>query len=143
MVRRRHKAQDEVSFQLTPMIDMTFLLLIFDMVTQKITEQERSVPIRLPVAVTAATPEKVERDVNHGGIWKINPLADWTTEQVRDYLRRNRLPYNRLLDEGYPSIGCACCTRPVEPGADPRSGRWWWEQEGHKECGLHVRNWNI
>jgi phosphoadenosine phosphosulfate reductase len=94
-------------------------------------------------AATRGSLEKVERDVNHGGIWKINPLADWTTEQVRDYLRRNRLPYNRLLDEGYPSIGCACCTRPVEPGADPRSGRWWWEQEGHKECGLHVRNWNI
>jgi biopolymer transport protein ExbD len=63
MVRRRKRSQDEVSFQLTPMIDMTFLLLIFFMVTQKITEQELSVPVRLPIAPTAAAPEKVERDV--------------------------------------------------------------------------------
>lgn len=87
--------------------------------------------------------DKIERDHAHGGLWKINPLADWSSEDVRRYLKAHRLPYNRLLDEGYLSIGCACCTRPVEPGADSRSGRWWWEQEGHKECGLHGGNWTI
>jgi phosphoadenosine phosphosulfate reductase len=86
---------------------------------------------------------KVEQDAAHGGIWKINPLADWSTDDVLAYIKRHRLPYNSLLDQGYPSIGCACCTRPVDPGGDPRSGRWWWEQDSHKECGLHVRNWNI
>lgn len=85
----------------------------------------------------------VERDDSHGGIAKINPLAAWTARDIRDYLEKHRIPYNRLMDRGYPSIGCACCTRAVEPGEDPRAGRWWWEQPEHKECGLHVRNWSI
>lgn len=82
----------------------------------------------------------VEIDTAHGGIVKINPLANWTAQQVRDYTRDRHLPYNRLFDHGYPSIGCACCTRPVAAGEDPRTGRWWWEDPGHKECGLHVHN---
>ena len=86
---------------------------------------------------------KVEDDVNHNHILKLNPLADWSNEQIKDYVKTNRLPYNRLFEKGYTSIGCACCTRPVGPGEDPRSGRWWWEQDEHKECGLHVRNWSI
>ncbi len=86
---------------------------------------------------------KVEDDVNHNHIVKLNPLADWTNEQIKEYVKSHRLPYNRLFEKGYTSIGCACCTRPVTPGEDPRSGRWWWEQEEHKECGLHVRNWSI
>lgn len=94
-------------------------------------------------SVTRGGLAKVERDEAHGGIWKINPLADWSTEDVRRYIRDHRLPYNRLLEEGYPSIGCACCTRAVQPGDDPRSGRWWWEHPEHKECGLHIRNWSI
>lgn len=80
---------------------------------------------------------KVEQE--EGGRLKINPLADWTEEQVWDYLRRHRVPYNRLHDLHYRSIGCAPCTRPVQPGEDFRAGRWWWEQETKKECGLHVR----
>lgn len=78
-----------------------------------------------------------EEDEVHGGILKINPLADWTEEQVRSFVRERGLPYNRLHDAGYPSIGCAPCTRAVLPGEDPRAGRWWWERPEHKECGLH------
>lgn len=93
--------------------------------------------------VTRTAVRKIERDSAHGGLLKINPLADWSAADVQAYLLQHRLPYNRLLDRGYPSIGCACCTQAVEPGADPRSGRWAWEQAEHKECGLHVPNWNI
>ena len=81
-----------------------------------------------------------ETDEARGGILKLNPLAEWTDEQVRAYIRERGLPYNRLHDQGYPSIGCAPCTRPVAPGEDPRAGRWWWEHPEHKECGLHARN---
>lgn len=82
----------------------------------------------------------VEADAAHGGILKVNPLAGWTDAQVRDYVRDRNLPYNRLHDAGYPSIGCAPCTRAVLPGEDPRAGRWWWESPEHKECGLHGGN---
>ncbi len=85
----------------------------------------------------------VERDAAHGGIIKINPLANWTQQQVLDYTHAQHLPYNRLRDQGYCSIGCACCTRAIKPGENPRAGRWWWEAPEHKECGLHVRNWQI
>jgi phosphoadenosine phosphosulfate reductase len=77
-----------------------------------------------------------EYDALHG-LEKFNPLADWTEAEVWDYLRANRVPYNRLYDQGYRSIGCAPCTRPVLPGEDLRAGRWWWELAGKKECGLH------
>ena len=79
----------------------------------------------------------VEWDEAHGAI-KANPLADWTDDQVWDYLRAHDVPYNVLHDRGFLSIGCAPCTRAVEPGEDPRAGRWWWEQDAVKECGLHV-----
>ncbi len=81
----------------------------------------------------------VEIDEAHGGILRLNPLAGWTAEQVDRFLRDRGLPYNRLHDAGYPSIGCAPCTRAVRPGEDPRAGRWWWERPEHKECGLHQR----
>jgi len=83
--------------------------------------------------------EKIEIDKLNGGIVKINPLADWSSEQVWSYIHENNVPYNKLHDEGYPSIGCAPCTRPIRPGEDPRAGRWWWERENVKECGLHHR----
>jgi len=70
---------------------------------------------------------------------KINPLAEWTEEKVWAYIREHGLPYNALHDRGYPSIGCAPCTRAVLPGEDPRAGRWWWEAAEHKECGLHIK----
>jgi len=73
-------------------------------------------------------------------VLKIAPLADWTTQQVWDYIKANDVPYNKLHDQGYPSIGCAPCTRAVADGEDIRSGRWWWEQPEHKECGLHWDN---
>jgi phosphoadenosine phosphosulfate reductase len=79
-----------------------------------------------------------EDDAMHG-IPKFNPLADWSEGDVWDYIRANGVPYNALHDRGYPSIGCAPCTRAVEPGEDIRAGRWWWEQADHKECGLHRR----
>lgn len=79
----------------------------------------------------------VEIDAAHGGILKLNPLAGWTGGQVVSFLRERDLPYNRLHDAGYPSIGCAPCTRAVTPGEDPRAGRWWWERPEQKECGLH------
>ncbi|MCE2508691.1 MAG: phosphoadenylyl-sulfate reductase [Nitrosopumilaceae archaeon] len=75
-------------------------------------------------------------DAAHGNMLKINPLIDWSWEDVWRYIRENDVPYNSLLDRGYPSIGCEPCTRPVRPGEDIRAGRWWWEQ-GIKECGLH------
>jgi phosphoadenosine phosphosulfate reductase len=81
---------------------------------------------------------KVETDQGHGGIAKINPLIDWTHKQVWNYIRENKLPYNKLHDQGYPSIGCAPCTRAIKPGEDIRAGRWWWENPETKECGLHV-----
>jgi len=69
---------------------------------------------------------------------KFNPLADWSEENVWQYLRDHEVPYNPLHDQGYPSIGCAPCTRAIEPGEDVRAGRWWWENPDSKECGLHV-----
>jgi phosphoadenosine phosphosulfate reductase len=81
---------------------------------------------------------KVELDAAHDGIVKVNPLADWTREQVWAYLRSHRLPVNPLYDRGYTSIGCAPCTRPTRPGEDERAGRWWWEADPDRECGLHA-----
>ena len=77
-------------------------------------------------------------DYNHGEILKINPIIDWTWDQIQNYIKKNNLPYNTLLDKGYPSIGCEPCTRAIKPGEDLRAGRWWWEQGEHKECGLHI-----
>jgi thioredoxin-dependent adenylylsulfate APS reductase len=80
---------------------------------------------------------KVELDRDHGGIVKINPLADWVVDDVWDYVRKNDVPYHELFDQGYASIGCAPCTRPVSPGESERAGRWWWEGQTDKECGIH------
>jgi len=70
------------------------------------------------------------------GLIKINPLLEWSNDDVWAYIHANRVPYNALHDRGYPSIGCAPCTRAVQPGEDSRAGRWWWESSS-KECGLH------
>ena len=71
---------------------------------------------------------------------KFNPLANWTSKQVWGYIRENDVPYNSLHERGFVSIGCEPCTRPVHPGQHEREGRWWWEEETMKECGLHVGN---
>jgi phosphoadenosine phosphosulfate reductase len=73
------------------------------------------------------------------GLLKVNPLCDWTREQLLDHVRSHCIPYNPLHDRGFLSIGCAPCTRAVAPGEPERAGRWWWEQVDKKECGLHLR----
>lgn len=78
-----------------------------------------------------------EIDYLHGRILKINPLIDWTSDQAWEHVKKNEVPYNELHDKGYPSIGCAPCTRAVKPGEDARAGRWWWETGTDKECGIH------
>ena len=70
-------------------------------------------------------------------LYKYNPLLHWSYDEVLAYIKQNYVPYNKLHDQGFVSIGCAPCTRAIEPGEDPRAGRWWWE-ESKKECGLHV-----
>ena len=81
---------------------------------------------------------KLEIDSARGGLVKINPLADWDDERVWSYVRERDVPYSALYDRGYTSIGCDPCTRAIEPGEDPRAGRWWWEEGVPKECGIHV-----
>ncbi|BEH10298.1 MULTISPECIES: phosphoadenylyl-sulfate reductase [Geobacter] len=95
--------------------------------------------VRRAHGVTRANLAPLEIDGTNGGIVKINPLLDWTDAQVWEYAEARQLPVNRLHHQGYPSIGCAPCTRAVTPGQPPRSGRWWWEDPEHKECGLHRR----
>lgn len=72
------------------------------------------------------------------GLHKINPLLDWSSAEVWEYIKANDVPYNALHDQFYPSIGCEPCTRAITPGEDVRAGRWWWEDPQNKECGLHV-----
>ncbi len=88
-------------------------------------------------SVTRASLPKRETDTTHGNIAKLNPLADWTEAQVWEYIKTHHVPYNQLHDKGFPSIGCAPCTRATQPGEDLRAGRWWWENPQQKECGLH------
>jgi len=80
---------------------------------------------------------KIELDHDHGGLAKISPLADWTMEEVQDYMEAFDVPQHPLYAQGFTSIGCAPCTRPTEAGEDPRAGRWWWEKNAPKECGIH------
>ncbi len=75
-----------------------------------------------------------------GKLVKFNPLANWTSKQVWDYIRENNIPYNKLHEKGFISIGCEPCTKPVLPGQHEREGRWWWEDATKKECGLHAGN---
>ena len=95
--------------------------------------------LRRAQSVTRTELQTVEIDSSHNGIVKVNPLANWTTEDLWDYTKKHKIPYNRLYDQGYASIGCAPCTRAIQPGEDERAGRWWWENPEHKECGLHIR----
>ncbi len=94
--------------------------------------------LRKEQSVTRHNLQLVEWDeVNN--LIKFNPLMDWTEQQVWEYINQNQIHYNRLHDQGYPSIGCEPCTRSIEPGENIRAGRWWWESPDHKECGLHKR----
>jgi phosphoadenosine phosphosulfate reductase len=93
--------------------------------------------LRREQSVTRTDTPEIEWDAEHGGIAKINPVITWTAGQVRSYATERRVPIHPLHDRGYPSIGCAPCTRAVAPGDHPRAGRWWWENPENKECGLH------
>ncbi len=94
--------------------------------------------IRRDQSITRNDMKMFEWDDDHQMI-KFNPLINWSEKEVWDYLHINKVPYNILHDKGYPSIGCAPCTRAVEKGEDPRNGRWWWENPDTRECGLHLR----
>ena len=94
--------------------------------------------IRRGQSASRALAAPIEWDAQYG-LHKVSPLLDWSETEIWDYIRRKRLPYNTLHDSGFPSIGCAPCTRAVAPGEDARSGRWWWERADHRECGLHPR----
>ncbi len=88
--------------------------------------------------VTRADTAKLEIDRAHGGIIKVNPIADWTRDRVEAYIREHDIPTNRLHLQGYPSVGCEPCSRAIQPGDDPRAGRWWWENPETRECGIHT-----
>ena len=94
--------------------------------------------LRRDQGMTRTETDKIEIDTAHGSIFKLNPLADWSEKQVWDYIHENKVPYNKLHDRGFPSIGCSPCTRAIKLGEDIRAGRWWWETPDSKECGLHV-----
>ncbi len=95
--------------------------------------------LRRDQSVTRTGTDLVEWDESLS-LLKVNPLLSWNHDEVWDFIRLNKIPYNTLHDHGYPSIGCQPCTRAVLPGEDIRAGRWWWENPESKECGLHVRN---
>jgi phosphoadenosine phosphosulfate reductase len=93
--------------------------------------------IRAEQSPNRETMQGIEWD-SQNNIIKFHPLFDWTLEQVKAYISENNIPYNPLHDKGFPSIGCAPCTRAVKEGEDFRAGRWWWEDQTKKECGLHA-----
>jgi phosphoadenosine phosphosulfate reductase len=94
--------------------------------------------VRREQSETRSQSSALVRDERYG-LAKISPLLEWTESEVWAYIRARALPYNPLHDRGYPSIGCAPCTRAIEPGQDHRAGRWWWEHPESRECGLHPR----
>ncbi len=95
--------------------------------------------LRREQAITRAEMQFAEWDFSHN-VLKVNPLIDWTLDEIWNYTKENKVPYNPLHDKNFPSIGCAPCTREILPGEDIRAGRWWWENPTTKECGLHIQN---
>ena len=83
---------------------------------------------------------KIEIDSQHNDIIKVNPILEWSWEQTWDYIKKNNIPYNKLHDKGFPSIGCEPCTRAIKPSEPLRAVRWWWESDTEKECGLHAEH---
>jgi len=92
--------------------------------------------IRAEQSAVRGSMENIEWD-DQNKLVKFHPIYHWSIEEVKEYLKRFNIPYNTMHDRGFPSIGCAPCTRAVQPGEDFRSGRWWWEDQSKKECGLH------
>lgn len=95
--------------------------------------------LRREQSTTRTEMHAIEWDEGNG-MAKFNPLIDWTLDDVQNFLKANAVPYNPLHDQGFISIGCACCTRAIKPGDDIRAGRWWWESPEQKECGLHFNS---
>jgi len=95
--------------------------------------------LRKEQSVTRNQNSIVESDDNNQGLTKLNPLINWSEDKVWEYIKENSIPYNKLHDQGFPSIGCQPCTRAIDLGDDVRAGRWWWELPEHKECGLHKK----
>jgi phosphoadenosine phosphosulfate reductase len=95
--------------------------------------------IKIGTSAVTSMPSETTKPKTYPTLLKINPLIDWSGEQLLAYVEEHRLPKNRLYSLGYRSIGCAPCTRAVQPGEDARAGRWWWEHPENKECGLHRR----
>jgi phosphoadenosine phosphosulfate reductase len=93
--------------------------------------------LRKDQSVTRFYTKLVEWDESNQ-LLKVNPLLNWTEKNVWAFIKENEIPYNKLHDAGFPSIGCQPCTRAIQPGEDVRAGRWWWEAPENKECGLHV-----
>jgi phosphoadenosine phosphosulfate reductase len=93
--------------------------------------------LRRDQSVTRSDAGEIEFDAGHGGLAKLNPIIGWSEAQLHAYADAHRVPVHPLHKKGYPSIGCAPCTRAVRPGEHPRAGRWWWENPESKECGLH------
>jgi phosphoadenosine phosphosulfate reductase len=93
--------------------------------------------LRRDQSANRARIDKIELDAEHDGLIKLNPLCDWTSQQVWDFINTYNVPVHQLYEQGYTSIGCAPCTRPTQAGNDARAGRWWWEQNTLKECGIH------
>jgi phosphoadenosine phosphosulfate reductase len=94
--------------------------------------------LRKSQSVTRNDMQMVEWDERHNLI-KINPLLNWSEEDVWDYIKKHNVPYNKLHDKGFASIGCQPCTRALKPGEEVRDGRWWWENPQLRECGLHIK----
>jgi phosphoadenosine phosphosulfate reductase len=92
--------------------------------------------IRAEQSVNRQSMHHIEWDEQHNLI-KYHPIFNWTLNDVKEYIKQHNIPYNTLHDRGFPSIGCVPCTRAIREGEDFRAGRWWWEDQSKKECGLH------
>ena len=92
--------------------------------------------LRRDQSITRTDTPAIEWDEGNAMV-KVNPIIEWSNDDVWAYIKANKIPYNKLHDKGFPSIGCAPCTRAIKPGEDIRAGRWWWENPEFKECGLH------
>ena len=157
-VRERYDAEVEVFFpradQVEAMVRSKGLNLFYDSTEnrqqccaiRKVEPLERALReldawiagLRPDQSVTRSEVKAVEVDHVHGGRIKLNPLATWSRDQVATYVRQNGVPVNQLHNEGYPSVGCAPCSRAIQPGEDERAGRWWCERPENRECGIHT-----
>ena len=153
-VRRRYGIQVEVVFpdrdEVEQMVTLHGPNLFYSSVPsrERCCEVRKVHPLERKLATLKAWASGLRREQSHtrgnvpkvekqGERIKLNPLADWTSEQVEEYIAKNHVPLHPLYGQGYTSIGCAPCTRAVEPGEDERAGRWWWELDTKKECGIH------